>query len=255
VVTAPVPLTAEDGDATAAVLDAVTDRTRIAFLDHVTSATARRLPLVDLVPALQERGVPVFVDGAHAPGMLDVDLDRLGADWWSGSLHKWCCTPRGTGVLYAAPSRRAGLRPLVASWWEGRGFPGAFDMTGTDDVTGWLSAPRAIRFLQQLDLDRVRRHSVELAVHGQRVLAEAIGVPAADLPRDPGVSMQLVPLPAGVATDDDAAADLQEQIGERIAVETAITCWRGRGFIRVSGQVYNAPAEYDRYAADLPALL
>ena len=90
----------------------------------------------------------VLVDGAHAPGMLAVDLDRLGADFFVGTLHKWCCAPRGTGVLHAAERWRPVLRPLVASWGEDEGFPLAFDDTGTEDPSAWLSAPRALRVLE-----------------------------------------------------------------------------------------------------------
>lgn len=250
-----IPLTASDDDVVALLLDAVTERTRLAMVDHVTSPTARRLPLAFLVPALQDRGVAVLVDGAHAPGMLDLDLDRLGADFYVGNLHKWCCAARGTGVLHAAEHRRALLRPLVASWGEAEGFPLAFDMTGTEDPTAWLSAPRALRVLEQLGLERLRRHNVELAVAGQREVAGSIGVPTGSLPRDPAVSMQLVPLPDGVAATRAAAEDLQDRIGEEAAVEVGITSWDGRGFVRISAQAYNSPPDYRRLAAELPALL
>jgi isopenicillin-N epimerase len=249
------PLAADDDDVVDAVLGAVHQRTRLVVLDQVTSPTARRLPLVRLVPALQERGVAVLVDGAHAPGMLAVDLDRLGADFFVGTLHKWCCAPRGTGVLHAAERWRPVLRPLVASWGEDEGFPLAFDDTGTEDPSAWLSAPRALRVLEGLGLDRLRRHNVELAVAGQLEVAAALHVPAADLPRDSGVSMQLVPLPEGVADTPAAAGALQDRIGEQAAVEVAISSFDGRGYVRLSAHAYNAPADYRRLAADLPRLL
>jgi isopenicillin-N epimerase len=213
------------------------------------------MPLVTLVPALKEHGVDVMVDGAHAIGMLAVEVDRIGADFWTGNLHKWCCAPRGTAVLHVAAAHRRRVRPLVASWGEAHGFPRAFDDVGTDDLTAWLSAPRALRFLDQLGWDRLRRHNVELAVRGQRTVADALGLDPADLPRDPAVSMQLVPLPAGVAGTTDAAAALQNRIGEQVAVEVAVTSWNGHGFVRLSAQAYNSPADYARLAAELPALL
>ncbi len=253
--TAHVPLAATDDEVVDALLSQVTERTRLVVLDHVTSPTARRLPLATLVPALQERGAAVLVDGAHAPGMLDLDLERIGADFYLGNLHKWACAARGAAVLHAAARWRPALRPLVASWGEAEGFPLAFDETGTEDPTAWLSAPRALRVLAQLGLDRLRRHNVELAVAGQEEVARAIGVPAADLPRDPAVSMQLVPLPDGIAATRDSAAALQDRIGEESAVEVAITCWDGRGFVRLSAHAYNAPADYRRLAADLPSLI
>jgi isopenicillin-N epimerase len=250
-----VPLRASDEEATAAVLEAVTDRTRLTVVDQVTSATARRMPLVPLVPALKERGTAVFVDGAHAAGMLAVELDAMGADFWGGNLHKWCCAPRGTAVLRVAPEHRGRMRPLVASWGEADGFPRSFNQVGTEDLTAWLAAPRALRLLDQLGLARLRQHNVELAIYGQRVLAEALGLDLVGLPRDSAVSMQLVPLPAGLASTPDDAAALQSLIGKQIAVEVAVTSWAGHGFLRLSAQAYNSPADYARLAADLPALL
>jgi isopenicillin-N epimerase len=250
-----VPLRADDAEVVETVLGAVHERTRLVLLDQVTSPTARRLPLVELVPALRERGVAVLVDGAHAPGMLDLDVERIGADFWIGDLHKWCCAPRGSAVLHAREDRRKALIPLVASWGEPKGFPAAFDDTGTADLTAWLTAPRALRLLDNIGLDRLRRHNAELAVVGQLELAAAMQVAPADLPRDPAVSMQLVPLPDGLVTDTDGAAALQDRISEEAAIEVAVTTWAGRGFIRVSAQAYNAPADYRRLAADLPSLL
>jgi isopenicillin-N epimerase len=250
-----VPLEADDRATAEAVLGAVHERTRLVVLDQVTSPTARRMPLVDLVPALRARGVAVLVDGAHAPGMLAVDVDRLGADFWTGTLHKWCCAPRGTAVLHAAERWRQELRPLVASWGEADAFPGAFNDVGTDDLTAWLSAPRALRVLERLGLDRLRRHNVELAVAGQREVAAALGLDPADLPRDPAVSMQLVPLPDGMVTNSAEAAALQARISEEAAVEVAVTTWAGHGYVRLSAHAYNAPSDYRRLAADLPSLL
>lgn len=250
-----VPLDDEDANVLETVLGAVRDDTRLVVLDQVTSPTAWRLPLVDLVPALQARGVAVLVDGAHAPGMLDIDVERLGADFWVGDLHKWCCAPRGSAVLHARADRRARLLPLVASWGEPQGFPGAFDDTGSNDPTAWLAAPRALRLLESIGLDRLRRHNVELAVAGQLEVAAALEVDPADLPRDPAVSMQLVPLPDGLVTDVATAAALQSRISQEAAVEVGITTWAGRGFVRLSANAYNAPADYRRLAADLPSLL
>jgi isopenicillin-N epimerase len=250
-----VPLCASDEEAAAAVLDAVTDATVLAVLDEITSPTARTLPLARLVPALRSRGVATLIDGAHAPGMLPVDLAALGADYWTGNLHKWGCTPRGTAALWAAPSRRAGLRPLVVSWEDGRGFPWAFNCQGTDDFTAWLAAPRALRLLQGLGWERLRAHNVELARHGQRVVAEALGLDASELPVDPQVSMQLVPLPAGIASTRSEAEALHQRLGEQAGAEVAVTCWNGQGFVRLCAQVYNAPSEYERLAELLPALL
>jgi isopenicillin-N epimerase len=109
--------------------------------------------------------------------------------------------------------------------------------------------------LERLGLDRLRRHNVELAVAGQLEVAAALDLATADLPRDPAVSMQLVPLPEGLVTTAAEAEALQARIGEEAAVEVAVTTWSGRGFLRLSANAYNAPGDYRRLAADLPSLL
>ncbi len=255
-VSATLPLDGSDDETERAVLAALTDRTRLAIIEEITSPTARRLPVARLVAGLRGRGVRVLVDGAHAPGMLPVDLAALGADYWTGNLHKWCCAPRGTGVLVVAGDRRADLDPLVASWGQPRGFPESFATPGTDDYTAWLAAPRALRLMSSLGWDRVRAHNLALVDAAQQRLAAALGLGSADLPLNSAeVSMRLVPLPAGLAASYDTAAQLQASISERIGVEVAVTTWRGRGFVRISAQVYNAPGDYDRLCAALPALL
>ena len=249
------PLDEDHADHARRVLDATGPDTALVVLEQVTSPTARRLPLVELVPALQDRGAAVLVDGAHAPGMLAVEVDRLGADFWVGNLHKWCLTPRGTALLNAAPRWRATLLPLVASWGEPAGFPDAFADIGTDDMTAWLSAPRALRVLDHLGLDRLRQHNAQLAVAGQRIVAEALRLDPAVLPRDPAVSMQLVPLPDGLVGDTAEADALRNRIGDEVGVEVGVTAWAGHGFLRLSAHAYNAPDDYRRLATDLPALL
>jgi len=161
----------------------------------VTSPTARRLPLARIVPELRARQVVVLVDGAQAPGLLDLQLDDIGADYYTGDLHKWTCAPRGTAVLHARAGARHPLRPLVASWQDARGFPDAFRDTGTKDLTAWLAAGRALRTLEHLGFDRLRRHNAALCIAGQRVVAHSLGDAAQHPPQDPEVSMQLGRVP------------------------------------------------------------
>ncbi|SCG69983.1 aminotransferase class V-fold PLP-dependent enzyme [Micromonospora coxensis] len=253
-----VPLAATDEEIVQIVRDGLRPgRTRLLVVDQLTSPTARLFPVAAIVGVARERGVPVLVDGAHAPGMLPVDVTAVGADFWVGNLHKWGYAPRGTAVLVVAPPWRERIEPLVVSWEQGAGFPGNVEWQGTLDYTSWLSAPAGLFTLRSLGLDRVRAHNAELAAYGQRVLGEALGVAPADLP-DPGgpaVAMRLVPLPPGVATTLDAARDLRARIAERLAAEVSVAGWNGRGWLRLCGQVYNSPDEYERLAVRLPGLL
>lgn len=253
-VTMPVPLTADDVTVRAAVLAGLSGRTRLAVVDHITSPTARLFPVAELVADLRRAGVPVLVDGAHAPGQLQVDLTALAPDFWVGNFHKWCCSPRGSAGLFVANRWRDRVSPLVTSWGEGRGFPLSFDQSGTSDASAWLATPAALDLLGELGWARLREHNRELAAYGQRVLGAALELDTDHLPQDP-VSMRVLPLPAGAGSSPETADALQATIAARLGAETALVAWRDQGMLRVSAQVYNAPEEYDRLAAGLPALL
>lgn len=251
VVTARIPLAADAAEITEAVLAAVTPRTRVALIDHVTSSTARRFPVEELVPALRERGVIVIVDAAHAPGMVPIELAALNPDFWGGNLHKWGFAPRSAGALWAAPKWRSALRNPIVSWGEDEQFPMRLQEFGTNDPTSRLTAPNGIAFLRALGPDRVRDHNVKLAEYGQAALASALDLDPATLPGDAGVSMRVVPLP--VSFDDPR--DLQAEISDRLGVEVAVPKWNGQTLLRVSANIYNAPAEYDRLAAGIRSIL
>jgi isopenicillin-N epimerase len=249
-VTVPLALDADAATIVEAVVAGATGRTRLAVLDHVTSATARRLPVEELVPALQERGVTVFIDAAHVPGMLPVDLTALGADFWTGNMHKWAFAPRGAAALYVGEKWRAGMRAPVVSWYEPEGFPNSFMRFGTADLTAYLSAPAGIAFLDELGIERFREHNEKLADYGQSVLAQALEIDPAGLYADPGVPMRTVPIPV----DLSGGYDFQAVVSDELGIEVAVVGWNDRALLRVSANVYNAPAEYERLAAGLPGL-
>lgn len=254
---APVPVAASDAELVDAVRAAFTSRTRLLIVDHVTSPTARLMPVTRLVGLARERGIPVLVDGAHAPGMLPLEVTALGCDFWVGNLHKWAYAARGTALLYAAPPWRDRLEPLVVSWEQDSGFPARVEWQATSDYTSWLSAPAALFTLRTLGPEAVRRHNAALAAYGQRVVGAALKVASANLP-DPGsaaVSMRIVPLPPGVADTAEGAAELSRRVADRLAAMVAVNACRGRGYLRLSAQVYNRPEEYERLADGLPALL
>ncbi|MEU7917113.1 aminotransferase class V-fold PLP-dependent enzyme [Micromonospora zamorensis] len=254
----PIPLAASDEQLVQIIREGLRPgRTRVLVVDQLTSATAKLFPTAAIVGVAREHGVPVLVDAAHAPGMLSTTVASIGADFWVGNLHKWAYAPRGTALLAVAPQWRDRIEPLVVSWEQESGFPARVEWQATLDYTSWLAAPAGLFTLRSLGVDRVRSHNAALAAYGQRVVADALGVPPAQLP-DPGgpeVSLRLIPLPAGMAATIDAARALQARIGERLAAEVAVMSWNGRGWLRLTGQVYNTADEYEQLAARLPALL
>ncbi|GAA0473066.1 aminotransferase class V [Actinoplanes capillaceus] len=256
--TVAVPLGAAAADVTARIRAALRPgRTRLLVVDQVASATAALFPVREIVAAAREHDIPVLVDAAHVPGMLPVDVSAIGADFWVGNLHKWGWAPRGTALLTVAPAWRRRIDPLVVSWEHDEGFPLSVEFQGTIDYTSWLAAPAGVFALRTLGLEAVREHNVALAAYGQRVVGEALGLAPADLPGPggPGVSMRVVPLPAGLASTPPEALELRLRIADKLAAEVAVNAWGGRGLLRLSAQIYNRPEDYHLLAERLPALI
>ncbi|MFE6837398.1 aminotransferase class V-fold PLP-dependent enzyme [Streptomyces sp. NPDC057705] len=234
------------------VLAALTPRTRVAVLDHVSSPTARIIATPRLLADLRERGVTTVVDGAHAPGML-ADPLAGGADFWFGNLHKWGYAPSGTAILAVAPQHRHRIRALVPSWEDLHGFPRSVENRATADYTGWLAAPDGLDLIEALDAAKVRAHNSALAAHGAALLA---GIPGlTPLPHTDGLAMRALRLPPGVAETPDGARALREELAARLRIRVLVWPWPGGGGIRVCGQIYNRPREYARLAAALPEYL
>ncbi|MGW7438760.1 aminotransferase class V-fold PLP-dependent enzyme [Streptomyces sp. NPDC054849] len=234
------------------VLAALTPRTRVAVLDHLSSPTARLIASPRLLADLRERGVTTVVDGAHAPGML-ADPLAGGADFWFGNLHKWGYAPSGSALLAVAPQHRHRIRALVPSWEDQHGFPRSVENRATADYTGWLAAPEGLDLLERLDAAKVRAHNSALAAHGAALLGEIPGL--TPLPYTAGLAMRTLRLPSGVAETPERARALREELAARLHVRVLIWPRPGGGGIRVCGQIYNRPQEYARLAAALPGYL
>jgi isopenicillin-N epimerase len=232
------------------VLGALSERTRLLVVDHVTSPTGLIFPVEPIVRACNARGIDVLVDGAHAPAMLPLDVERVGAAYYAGNLHKWAFAPRGAAFLWVRPDRQGDVHPTIISHRLGEGFAREFAWQGTRDVTAWLTVPRAAAFLADLGEQRVRDHNHALAVWAHRLLCDRWGV-APLSPADGSMlgSMAAVALPAGLQDMTDAAGDaFQRRLYSEHRFEVPVHRFTGRWVLRVSCQVYNAPGQYERLA-------
>ena len=234
------------------VLAEVTERTKLVVLDHIASATGFRFPVEQLVPAVHDAGLPVLIDGAHAPGQIEVDLESLGADFWSGNLHKWVCSPRACAALRVAPRWQDAVRPMVASHEYTHGYQPAFDWTGTHDPIPMLAIPAAIDFWEALGWEAARAEQRRLVGDGARLVADRLGTRVAV--RDEfTASMRLVELPRPIAITDGVA--LMHRLTTEHKVTLYVTHHAGTSYVRLGGQLYNSPDDYDRAATALAAEL
>jgi len=255
-----IPLDAGPAAATELVMAEVTDRTSLIVIDQITSATGRRMPAGAIAAAGRERGVPVLVDAAHAPGLSAEPLAGIDADFWVGNLHKFACAPRGTAALVASGSFAQRLNPLIDSWRAPYPFPERFDHQGTLDVTGHLAAPASFEAIEQhYGWDSARAYMKGLCDYAERIISEAMSEATGwDARVDVGMpvcALRLIRLPAPLATNLDDAADLRHHLAVTARVETGITSWRGQGFLRLSTHVYNTPEDYEDFAERVVPLI
>ncbi|HET9933369.1 MAG TPA: aminotransferase class V-fold PLP-dependent enzyme [Polyangiaceae bacterium] len=263
VVEACLPWPLSDADA---ALDAIrrvlTPRTRFALVDHVTSPSALVLPIERIVAELRDRGVTVLVDGAHAPGMLPLSVRAVGADYYTGNFHKWCCAPKGAAFLATTPARRGTLRPLVVSHGATADRPERprawleFDWVGTEDPTAYLTVPHALDFIRTAlpgGLAALYQQNRTLVLEARALLGERLGaVPSA--PSDFVGSMATVTLPAAGLP---APAALSRRLLEEHRIEVPVFTVNGSRdcAFRVSAHLYNALEDYQHFASALELIV
>jgi isopenicillin-N epimerase len=249
-----------------AVLRRVTARTRLALLDHITSPTALIFPIEELVRELDRRGIDTLVDGAHAPGMVSLELERLGAAYYAGNCHKWLCAPKGAGFLYVRRDRQAAIQPPTISHGFNRPREGysplqnAFDWPGTLDPTPWLCVGESIGFLDSLlrgGLPALMRRNHELALLGRRTLCDRLGIepigPEAMLGSMAAFRLPDDPSPPKAQESSDGDSRLHDELLLRHGIEVPVFYWPAppARVLRISAQAYNHPAQYERLAEAL----
>ena len=251
-----VPLPVADADEiVAAVWAGVTERTRVLFISHYTSGTALRLPVEELVRRARARGILTVVDGAHAPGQLDLDLATLGADFYGANCHKWLMAPKGAGFLYARPAVQDLLQPLIVSWGHGRRATGESrfiaeqEYQGTRDLAPFLAVPAAIDFQREHDWATVRAECHALLCEARERLAALTGL-APICPSSPDWlgQMGLLPLPPC------DLEQLRQTLFERHQIE--IPCITGPvAGLRLSLQGYNSAQDVETLLAAVTTFL
>jgi isopenicillin-N epimerase len=225
----------------------VTERTKVIAISHVTSGTAVILPVAEVCRRAREAGILTVIDGAHAPGQIEVNLDELGCDFYGGNCHKWLSAPKGAGFLFARPERQHLLEPVIISWGYKSERPGPslfidhFEWMGTEDPAAYLSVPAAIAFQRENDWPRVRAACHLLARDARERIAELTGLPQI-APDSSAWWMQMVSLP--LPRIDNLS--LQERLWNDYRIEIPASTKGERPAMRVSIQAYNSQRDVDR---------
>jgi isopenicillin-N epimerase len=249
-----VPLEADDETVVAALATAVDGRTSALIVDQISSATAMVFPIRQLADLCRAHDVPLIVDGAHAPALLDQPAED-GADFWTGNFHKWPAAPRATAGLVVAEKWRRQTLPLIVSWSEyDERLPERFDMQGTYDYAPWIAAPESLRVLAELDWSRRRPQLSTMIDEGAKLVAKALGTGLGEVAR-PAATMRLVELPFDGIPSPEAGEALKSKVSQDLKAEITLTAFDGRAFIRLSAHAYNSLHDYELLASRLPTVL
>ncbi len=262
IVKIPLPLTSE-AQFTDTIIAGMTERTRVLFISHITSPTALLFPIERAIAEARKRGIWSVIDGAHTPGHIKLELDRIGADFYAGNCHKWMMAPKGSAFLYARPDVQGLIDPLVIShgWTESSKDPGAkgafgnspfideLEMQGTRDPAPWLAVPAALQYRQENDWTAVQAHCQALAQDTAARLAERTGLAPLSTPQFSAPQMVAMPLP-----DCDVDA-IKLALYDQYRIEIPVFRWRDTCIVRVSVQGYNSKPQMDLLLDALTELL
>ncbi len=241
------------------VLGAVTKKTRLLMIDHVTSPTALIFPVQEIIDGLDGTGVEVLVDGAHAPGMVPLDLTTLGAHYYTGNCHKWLCSPKGAAFLYVREDKRPQVRPVTISHGANSRrtdrtiFRQEFDWTGTGDYSPYIMVGKSIEFVESLyrgGISELMSINHKKVLEAGKALCERFDVPWEVPPEMIGsmASLPILPLEDEPAPANRRFDPIQDRLYHQYGVEVPIISWPSSGhrLVRISRQAYNTEADYER---------
>lgn len=242
-----------NADITERIVSAVSDSTRMLFIDHITSPTGLLFPIEDIIKALQNKAVDIFIDGAHAPGAVKLDIDSLNVAFYTGNCHKWMCSPKGCGFLYVRQDRQNWIHPLSHSHFSGpaRPFHERFHWGGTIDPTPALCLPMLIKFIEDIipgGWSGMQEYNHQLTIKARKALCDTLEI---SLPCPDAMITTLAAIPYGISKGSinpgfNEIDELQEKLYKKHHIEVPVYTWPDKRtrIIRPSGQVYNSINQY-----------
>ena len=245
-----------------AVMARVSTRTRLVLLDHVTSQTGLIFPIAELVSKLREYGIDTLIDGAHAPGMLPLNLQEIGSAYYTGNCHKWLCAPKGAAFLYVRRDKQSEIRPLTISHGansprtERSRFQLEFDWMGTTDPSAYFCVPAAIEFMGSLlpgGWQELMERNHRSALAARQLLCNALGVQPLASEEMIG-AMAVIPMPP--VLDNRSVLSLHDELLDKFGIEVQIVPWseKPRLLLRISAQIYNTQEQYEYLGSAIASL-
>jgi len=255
VVDAQVPFPINDPEEVVeAIARAITPKTAFAVIDHITSPTGVIFPIERIIALFKERGIPILVDGAHAPGMIDLDLESLGADYYVGNCHKWLFAPKGAALLWVDKKHQSKIHPTVISHFLGSGYQKEFSWTGTLDPSAFLSVTAGIEFHKKLAAQGSREYTQQMLLDAQAEISAALGVPLA-APPAMLANLCTIPLPGNPNATEESVLHLHDVLFDEYGIQVPGMNANGKLCVRASSQVYNDASDFSALKVALVELL
>jgi isopenicillin-N epimerase len=246
----------------AAIISKVSSKTKLVLLDHITSQTGLIFPIREIIQQLQAQGIDTLIDGAHAPGMLPLNLREIDATYYTGNCHKWLCAPKGAAFLYVQRQKQQEIRPLTISHGANSPlthksrFQLEFDWTGTNDPTGYICVGEVINFMGLLlpgGWDELMQRNHDLVLEGRQLICDALKVKA-PCPDEMIGAMAVIPMPE--VLESYTHAFLHDKLFDQHRIQVQVVPWTGmyRLLLRISAQFYNSLEDYEYLAKVLKEL-
>jgi isopenicillin-N epimerase len=228
----------------------INNRTKILIVDHITSPTSLIFPIKEIIDLCRSKGIITIIDGAHAPGMLKLNLDELGADFYTGNCHKWMFTAKGCAFLWISKKWQNKIHPLVISLFYGNGIQSEFGWTGTKNPSSWLALSPAIDFYKTLGFDRICEYNHKLICEATELICDELDIHKHSDYNMLGF-MSSIEFPVKMVINTRTTMDLRNQFMRDYKIELSFHNLNDKIFFRISSQVYN---EIDDYKKLIPAI-
>lgn len=240
----PFPIASKD-EIINAIRKEISSGIKIAVIDHITSATALIFPIKEICELCRQNGVITVIDGAHAPGMLDLDISSLDCDFYIGNCHKWLFTQKGCAILYVSKSMQEKIHPLTISNFYNQGFQTEFAWTGTKNVVPWLSMPTALEFYNSLGGEELRQYNHDLVLSGGELINKTLKTrPTA--PNDLTGAILTCELPENIKYTPKDITTLWKLFLEKHKIEIMFVGFADKLCFRISAQAYNEIEDYEK---------
>ena len=233
---------------------AVTSKTRVIFLSHITSMTAMIFPVEEVVEFARENNILSIIDGAHVPGHIPLNINTLNPDIYTGACHKWMCSPKGTSFLYVKKELQENIHPLVVSWgWESENpsdsqFLDWHEWQGTRDMSAFLTIPEAVKFMDDNDWPNVSRKCRKMVIQTRNQLLNYLNI-SPPCPDDWLGQMASIPMPF------NDAFEIKNALLNKYHIQVPIFTWEGKVYLRYSIQAYNSESDLEKLLSAIKELL